>query len=52
MKYKITYHNGLMATMFVRVADDAILYVNENEMYVRLFAEGFCLAKGEKFFIE
>lgn len=52
MKYKVTYHKELMATMFVRVADDAILYCNENEMYVRMFAEGFCTAKNERFFIE
>lgn len=52
MKYKVTYLAYLMATAFVRVADDAILYANENENYVRVFADGFCTAKGERFFIE
>lgn len=52
MKYKVTYLAHLMATAFVRVADDAILYSNENEDYVRIYAKGFCVAKGERFFIE
>lgn len=51
-KYKVTYLHHLMALAFVRLADDAILYTNENEMFVRMYAEGFCDAKNEKFFIE
>lgn len=52
MKYKVTYLAHLMATAFVRVADDAILYANEDESLVRAYAKGFCTAKGERFFIE
>lgn len=51
-KYKVTYLLHLMAMAFVRIKDDAILYTNDNEMYVRMYAEGFCNAKNEKFFIE
>ena len=51
-KYKVTYLHHLMAMAFVRIKDDALLYTNENEMYVRMYAEGFCNAKNEKFFIE
>lgn len=51
-KYKVTYLHHLMAMAFVRIADDAILYTNENEMFVRMYAEGFCNAKNEKFYIE
>ena len=51
-KYKVTYLHHLMAMAFVRIADDALLYTNENEMYVRMYAEGFCNAKNEQFFIE
>ncbi|MCQ2257853.1 MAG: hypothetical protein MJZ41_07670 [Bacteroidaceae bacterium] len=51
-KYKVTYLHEYKALAFVRIADDALLYVNENEMYVRMYAEGFCNAKNEKFFIE
>lgn len=52
MKYKISYHHELMATMFVRVADDAILYCNSDEALVKAFADGFCTAKGERYFQE
>lgn len=52
MKYKITYHKELMATMFVRVADDLILYCNPNETFVKLYADGFCAAKNERYYIE
>lgn len=51
-KYKVTYLSEYMAMAFVRIKDDALLYTNENEMYVRMYAEGFCNAKNEKFFIE
>ena len=51
-KYKVTYLHHLMATAFVRIADDAIFYANGNETFVRLYAEGFCNAKNEKFYIE
>ena len=51
-KYKITYLDHLQACSFVRIADDAMLYTNRNEMYVRLYAEGYCNAKNEKFYIE
>lgn len=51
-KYKVTYLHEYKALAFVRIADDLYLYVNENEMFVRMFAEGFCAAKGEPFFIE
>ena len=51
-KYKVTYLSEYKALAFVRIADDALLYTNENEMYVRMYAEGFCNAKNEKFFIE
>lgn len=51
-KYKVTYLHEYMAMAFVRIADDFMIYVNENEMFVRMYAEGFCNAKGEKFFIE
>ena len=36
MKYKVTYLAHLMATAFVRVANDSILYANENEDCVRI----------------
>lgn len=52
MKYKVTYLHHLMAMAFVRIADELIIYCNENEMYVRVFAEGYCSAKGERLFIE
>ena len=32
--------------------DDAILFTNPKEDYVRMFAMGFCQAKNEKFYIE
>lgn len=51
-KYKVTYLHHLMACAFVRVADDMILYTNENELLVRMYAEGFCNAKCERFYIE
>ena len=51
-KYKVSYHHGLMCTMFVRVKDDAILYTNTEESLVKAFADGFCVAKNEKFYIE
>lgn len=51
-KYKVTYLDYLNCCAFVRVADDAILYSNENEHFVTLFADGFCTAKNEHFFIE
>ena len=51
-KYKVTYLHEYMAIAFVRIADDMILYTNENEMFVRLYAEGFCNAKCENFYIE
>lgn len=51
-KYKVTYLHEYMAMAFVRIADDFMIYVNENEMFVRMYAEGFCDAKGEKFYIE
>ena len=37
---------------FVRVSDDAILYTNACEDYVRLFADGFCTAKNADYYIE
>ena len=51
-KYKVTYLHEYMAMAFVRIADDFMIYVNENEMFGRMYAEGFCNAKSEKFFIE
>lgn len=51
-KYKVTYLHEYMAMAFVRIADDFMIYVNQNEMFVRMYAEGFCNAKCEKFFIE
>ena len=52
MKYKITYLDSLMTVAFVRVADDAILYDIPNEDIVRAYANGFCTAKNEKYYIE
>lgn len=52
MRYKISYVNSLMMTIFVRIADNAILYSNENEDFVKCFADGFCQAKNEKYYIE
>lgn len=51
-RFKLTYLHEYMAMALVRIADDAILYVNDNELLVRTYAEGFCGALGEKFFIE
>lgn len=51
-KYKVTYHSKELGCSFVRIKDDAILYTNPNEDYVRMFAMGFCQAKNEKFYIE
>ncbi len=51
-QYKITYHPTLMACMFVRIKDDAILYCNEDESNVKLFADGFCTAKNTRYYIE
>lgn len=51
-KYKVSYHHELMCTMFVRLKDDAILYTNKDGSLVRAFADGFCVAKNEQFYIE
>lgn len=51
-KYKVTYHSKEMGCSFVRIKDDAILFTNPKEDYVRMFAMGFCQAKNEKFYIE
>lgn len=51
-QYKITYHPTLMACMFVRIKDDAILYCNDDESNVKLFANGFCTAKNTRYYIE
>lgn len=52
-KYKITYLPEYMQCAFVRIADDAILYVGSEEN-VKLFAEGFkCGSGGTKtYYIE
>lgn len=50
--YKVTYLDYLKCSAFVRVADDAILYTNAVVDFVILFAEGFCTAKNEDFYIE
>lgn len=52
MNYKITYLDYLMSCAFVRISDNAILYDNPNEEYVRLYAMGFCTVYNEKFYIE
>ena len=50
--YKVTYLDYLKCSVFVRVADDAILYTNSIEDLVLIFAEGFCTAKNQDFYIE
>lgn len=51
-RYKVTYLAYLMTVAFVRVGDGAILYTNDNEDYVTMYAKGFCAAKNEQFYIE
>lgn len=51
-RFKVTYLHHLMATAFVRIEDDYILYANDDEMFVIMFAKGFCAARDERFFIE
>ncbi|SFG56427.1 hypothetical protein [Prevotella sp. KH2C16] len=50
--YKVTYLDYLKCMAFVRIADDAILYTSDSEQLVTTFADGFCTAKNEKFYIE
>lgn len=51
-KYKVTYLAYIMAVAFVRIADETILYANESEDNVRMYADGFCVARNEKYYIE
>ncbi len=51
-RFKVTYLHEYMALAFVRVEDDLMIYVNENEDFVMMFAKGYCAAKGEDFFVE
>lgn len=50
--YKVTYLDYLHCSAFVRVSDDAILYTNACEDFVRIFADGFCTAKNVDYYIE
>lgn len=50
--YKVTYLDYLMCMAFVRIPDDAILYTSDSEQLVSTYADGFCTAKDEKFYIE
>ena len=51
-RFKVTYLHEYMACAFVRIADDLLIYVNENEDFVRMFADGYCSALNEDYFIE
>lgn len=50
--YKVTYLEYLKCMAFVRISDDAILYTSDSEQLVSTYADGFCTAKDEKFYIE
>lgn len=50
--YKVTYIDYLMRMAFVRISDNAILYSSNSEQLVSTYADGFCTAKNEKFYIE
>lgn len=50
--YKVTYLDYLMSMAFVRISDGAILYSSNSEQLVSTYADGFCTAKNEKFYIE
>lgn len=50
--YKVTYLDYLMRMAFVRISDGAILYSSNSEQLVSTYADGFCTAKNEKFYIE
>lgn len=50
--YKVTYIDYLMCMAFVRISDNAILYSSNSEQLVSTYADGFCTAKNEKFYIE
>lgn len=50
--YKVTYLDYLMCMAFVRISDGAILYSSNSEQLVSTYADGFCTAKNEKFYIE
>lgn len=52
INYKVTYNADTMNCEFVRIKDDAILYSNPNEIFVIMFARGFCTAKDTNFYIE
>lgn len=39
LNYKVTYNSELMCCQFERVSDGAILYANEDERLVVLFAK-------------
>lgn len=50
--YKLTFlgHDGLSA--FVRIADDAILFSNDDERVVKAYADGFSASTGQEYYIE
>lgn len=50
--YKVTYLDYLMRMAFVRISDGAILFFSNSEQLVSTYADGFCTAKNEKFYIE
>ena len=50
--YKVTYLSESMTCAFVRVADNALLYCNDDINNVRFYAEAFCAGKGCGFWIE